>query len=177
MASEETLRVVTDLSPEEAITRWLAGLGVEAPIKTEVGERTVYYAEGPGMILYAAETSQRARDYMQQTYGIAPNLEIAFELDFCRDRSAPRTTIIKGSLDSASVRTPTVACGSTTAISSCCSSAAATCACSTTKICGRTRAFSFSRVSPTPAKPCAPTDAGVRRHDWRRPAIIVLTRW
>ncbi len=29
MASEETLRVVTDLSPETAITRWLAGLGVE----------------------------------------------------------------------------------------------------------------------------------------------------
>ncbi len=99
MASEETLRVVTDLSPEEAITRWLAGLGVEAPIKTEVGERTVYYAEGPGMILYAAETSPRARDHMQQTYGIAPNLEIAFELDFCRDRSAPRSTIIKGSLE------------------------------------------------------------------------------
>lgn len=98
MASEETLRVVTDLSPEDAITRWLAGLGVEAPIKTEVGDRTVYYAEGPGMILYAAETSLRARDYMQGLFGIAPNLEIAFELDFCRDRSAPRTTIIKGSL-------------------------------------------------------------------------------
>ncbi len=99
MASEETLRVVTDLSPEDAITRWLAGLGVEAPIKTEVGDRTVYYAEGPGMILYAAETSQRARDYMQGLFGIAPTLEIGFELDFCRDRSAPRTTIIKGSLE------------------------------------------------------------------------------
>ncbi len=99
MASEETLRVVTDLSPEDAITRWLAGLGIEAPIKTEVGDRTVYYAEGPGMILYAAETSQRARDYMQGLFGIAPTLEIGFELDFCRDRSAPRTTIIKGSLE------------------------------------------------------------------------------
>ena len=99
MASEETLRVVTDLSPEDAITQWLAGLGIEAPIKTEVGDRTVYYAEGPGMILYAAETSQRARDYMQDLFGIAPTLEIGFELDFCRDRSAPRTTIIKGSLE------------------------------------------------------------------------------
>ncbi len=99
MASEETLRVVTDLSPEDAITRWLAGLGVEAPIKTEAGDRTVYYAEGPGMILYAAETSQRAREYMQELFGIAPTLEIGFELNFCRDRSAPRTTIIKGSLE------------------------------------------------------------------------------
>lgn len=99
MASEETLRVVTDLSPETAITRWLAGLGVEAPIKTEAGDRTVYYAEGPGMILYAAETSPRAREYMQGLLGIAPTLEIGFELDFCRDRSAPRTTIIKGSLE------------------------------------------------------------------------------
>lgn len=99
MASEETLRVVTDLSPEDAITRWLAGLGVEAPIKTDVGDRTVYYAEGPGMLLYAAETSQRARDYMQGLFDIAPTLEIGFELDFCRDRSAPRTTIIKGSLE------------------------------------------------------------------------------
>ncbi len=99
MTSEETLRVVTDLSAEAAITAWLAGLGVEAPIKTEVGDRTVYHAEGPGMILLAAETSPRARDYMQQLFGIAPNLEIGFELDFCRDRSAPRTTIIKASLE------------------------------------------------------------------------------
>ncbi len=98
MASEETFRVVTDLSPEAAITRWLAGFGIDAPIKTEVGDRTVYYAAGPGMILYAAETSERARSHMQETFGIAPNLEIAFELDYCRDRSAPRTTIIDGSL-------------------------------------------------------------------------------
>lgn len=98
MASEETLRIVTDLSPEAAITQWLAGLGIDAPIKTEIGDRTVYYADGPGMILAAAETSERARGYMQELFGIAPNLEIAFELDFCRDRSGPRTTIIKGTL-------------------------------------------------------------------------------
>lgn len=98
MASEETLRIVTELDPEVAITQWLASFGIEAPIKTEVGDRTVYYAEGPGMVLAAAETSERARAYMQQLFGIAPNLEIAFELDTCRDRSGPRTTIIQGSL-------------------------------------------------------------------------------
>jgi len=51
------------------------------------------------MILMAAEVSQRARDWMGATFGLPATLEIGFELDACRDRSSPRTTIIKGTLE------------------------------------------------------------------------------
>lgn len=99
MAAQETLRLVTDLDGETAIKLWLKGLGIESVVKTEVEERVVYWADGPGMILMAAEVSQRAREWMGATFGLPATLEIGFELDACRDRSSPRTTIIKGTLE------------------------------------------------------------------------------
>lgn len=99
MPAQETLRIVTDLDEEAAIRLWLAGIGIESPIKTDVGERTVYWADGPGMILMSAVTSERARAWMTETFDLPANLEIGFDLDFCRDRSSPQTTIIKGTLE------------------------------------------------------------------------------
>ena len=99
MPAQETLRIVTDLDEEAAIRLWLAGIGIESPIKTDVGERTVYWADGPGMILMSAVTSERARAWMTETFDLPANLEIGFDLDFCRDRSSPQTTINKGTLE------------------------------------------------------------------------------
>ncbi len=94
----ETLRVVTDLTPDEAIRAWLRGFNIETPLEAKVDERTIYIAEGPGLMLLAGETSARAREYMQTTFGIAPTVEIGFDLSACRDRYAPQSTIIEGSL-------------------------------------------------------------------------------
>lgn len=99
MASPEALRIVTDLDPETALKLWFVGIGITAPIKDLVGGRPALYADGPGMIIYVAETSKRARDYMAQQFGLPANLEIQFELDACRDRSSPQTTIIQGTLE------------------------------------------------------------------------------
>lgn len=99
MAAQETLRLVTNMDGETAIRLWLAGLGIESVVKTEVEDRIVYWADGPGMILMAAAVSHRARAWMDETFGLPATLEIGFELDACRDRSSPRTTIIKGTLE------------------------------------------------------------------------------
>lgn len=98
MAAQETLRLVTDLDGETAVRLWLQGLGIDTVVKTEVEERIVYWADGPGMILMAAAVSERARIWMRETFNLPAALEIGFELDACRDRSSPQTTIIKGTL-------------------------------------------------------------------------------
>ena len=99
MAAKETLRLVTDLDGETAIRLWLEGLGIDSVVKTEVEDRVVYWADGPGMILIAAEVSERARSWMRETFNLPATLEIGFELDACRDRFSPQTTIIKGTLE------------------------------------------------------------------------------
>jgi len=99
MAAQETLRLVTDLDGEAAIKLWLAGLGIDSVVKMEVEERTLYWSDGPGMMLLAAEVSERARTWMGETFNLPATLEIGFELDSCRDRSSPQTTILKGTLE------------------------------------------------------------------------------
>lgn len=94
----ETLRVVTTLTPDEAIHTWLKGFNIESPTEAKIEDRTVYIAEGPGLMLLAGETSARAREYMEEIWGFAPNIEIGFDLSMCRDRYAPQSTIIEGSL-------------------------------------------------------------------------------
>jgi hypothetical protein len=99
MAARETLRLVTELDGETAIRLWLAGLGIESVVQTEVEDRIVYWADGPGMILMAASVSHRAREWMDEQFNLPATLEIGFELDTCRDRMSPQTTIIKGTLE------------------------------------------------------------------------------
>jgi hypothetical protein len=95
MALQYTLKIATELEPQNFLARMFNNIGIKTDVKPADRPGVFLVDSVPGFVAYTSYLDEEERSFLNEELGISPTIHVLFRLDKFMDRVVARSIIVK----------------------------------------------------------------------------------